>query len=98
MRVLLVEDSDELVALLKKGLAQGGFSAMMTTQVLEAVTLRARPYVHVMADDDERNAEILSSNRPRCCDAFGCAHLSAQRRHSAARAVSSSKPSACAVR
>ena len=27
MRVLLVEDSTELVTLLKKGLAQGGFSA-----------------------------------------------------------------------
>ena len=27
MRVLLVEDNSELVALLKKGLAHGGFSA-----------------------------------------------------------------------
>jgi membrane-associated phospholipid phosphatase len=41
--------------------AEGGFSAMMTTQVLEAVTLRARPYVHAMSDDDERNAEIAKT-------------------------------------
>lgn len=41
--------------------AQGGFSAMMTTQVLEALTLRTRPYVHAMGDDDERNAEIAKT-------------------------------------
>jgi membrane-associated phospholipid phosphatase len=41
--------------------AEGGFSAMMTTQVLEAVTLRARPYVHAMGDDDERSGEIAKT-------------------------------------
>lgn len=41
--------------------AEGGFSAMMTTQVLEAVTLRTRPYVHAMSNDDERNAEIAKT-------------------------------------
>jgi membrane-associated phospholipid phosphatase len=41
--------------------AQGGFSAMLTTEVLESLTLRARPYVHAMANDEERNAEIAKT-------------------------------------
>lgn len=41
--------------------AEGGFSAMLATEVLESVTLRTRPYVHAMADDAERNAEIAKT-------------------------------------
>lgn len=41
--------------------AEGGFAAMMTTQVLEAVTLRERPYVHAMSDPDVRAAEIAKT-------------------------------------
>ena len=42
-------------------IAEGGFSAMMTTQVLEAITLRERPYVHAMTDEAERQAEIAKT-------------------------------------
>ncbi len=42
-------------------IAEGGFSAMMTTQVLEAITLRERPYVHAMTDEGERQAEIAKT-------------------------------------
>lgn len=38
--------------------AEGGFSAMLTTEVLESVTLRARPLVHFTSDDEARQAEI----------------------------------------
>jgi membrane-associated phospholipid phosphatase len=41
--------------------AEGGFSAMLATEVLEAVTLRARPYIHAMSDDAEREAEIAKT-------------------------------------
>ncbi|MBX3233907.1 MAG: phosphatase PAP2 family protein [Labilithrix sp.] len=41
--------------------AEGGFAAMMTTQVLEAITLRERPYVHAMSDPDVRRAEIAKT-------------------------------------
>ena len=41
--------------------AEGGFTAMLTTEVLESVTLRTRPYVHAIADDDARNAEIAKT-------------------------------------
>jgi len=41
--------------------AEGGFAAMLTTEILESITLRQRPYVHAMADADERNAEIAKA-------------------------------------
>jgi membrane-associated phospholipid phosphatase len=39
--------------------AEGGFSAMLTTEILESVTLRARPYVHAIASDQER-ADVIA--------------------------------------
>jgi len=41
--------------------AEGGFTAMLTTEVLESVSLRTRPYVHDMRDDREREAEIAKT-------------------------------------
>lgn len=41
--------------------AEGGFTSMLTTEILESLTLRERPYVHAMADADERNAEIAKT-------------------------------------
>ena len=38
--------------------AEGGFSAMLVTEVLESVTLRTRPYVHAIENDDDRAAVI----------------------------------------
>jgi membrane-associated phospholipid phosphatase len=42
-------------------IAEGGFSAMLATEVLEAVTLRERPYVHALADPDERRRVIAET-------------------------------------
>ena len=51
MRVLLVEDSDELVTLLKKGLAQGGFSADAVGTAADADhALSAMRYAAVVLD------------------------------------------------
>lgn len=41
--------------------AEGGFTAMLLTEVLEPIALRTRPYVHAIADDDARNAEIAKT-------------------------------------
>ena len=41
--------------------AEGGFSAMLTTEVLESMTLRTRPYVHAIASDEERANVIAES-------------------------------------
>jgi membrane-associated phospholipid phosphatase len=41
--------------------AEGGFTAMLLTEVLEPIALRTRPYVHSMANDDVRNAEIAKT-------------------------------------
>ncbi len=49
--------SEVLVDLL--AVAEGGFSAMLTTEILESVTLRTRPYVHAIASDQAR-AEVLA--------------------------------------
>jgi membrane-associated phospholipid phosphatase len=34
---------------------------MLVTEVLESITLRTRPYVHAIANDDERNAVIAQT-------------------------------------
>lgn len=39
-------------------IVEGGLGAMLVTEVLEATTLRTRPYVHAIADDGERAAVI----------------------------------------
>ena len=49
--------SEVLVDLL--AVAEGGFSAMLTTEILESVTLRTRPYVHAIASDQER-ADVVA--------------------------------------
>src|SRR5207302_645797 len=41
--------------------AEGGLSAMLVTEILEPVTLRTRPYVHAIADDDERARVIAQT-------------------------------------
>ena len=41
--------------------AEGGFSAMLVTEILEAATLRTRPYVHAIENDDERAAVIAKT-------------------------------------
>lgn len=51
--------NEALVDLL--AVAEGGFSAMLTTEILESVTLRTRPYVHAMSDDEARSAEIAKT-------------------------------------
>src|SRR5574343_642262 len=57
MRVLLVEDSDELVTLLKKGLAQGGFSADAVGTAADADhALSAMRYAAVVLDRGLRDA------------------------------------------
>lgn len=38
--------------------AEGGFSAMLTTEILESATLRTRPYVHAIANEEERAAVV----------------------------------------
>ena len=51
--------SEVLVDLLV--VAEGGFSAMLTTEILESVTLRTRPYVQAIASDQERAAVIAET-------------------------------------
>jgi membrane-associated phospholipid phosphatase len=41
--------------------AEGGFSAMLMTEILEPIALRTRPYVHAIQNEDERNAVIAES-------------------------------------
>ena len=41
--------------------AEGGFSAMLATEILESATLRTRPYVHAIENEDERAAVIAST-------------------------------------
>lgn len=41
--------------------AEGGFAAMLTTEILEPIALRTRPYVHAIADDDARQAEVAKT-------------------------------------
>lgn len=61
MRVLLVEDSDELVTLLKKGLAQGGFSADAVGTAADADhALSAMRYAAVVLDRGLPDADGLS--------------------------------------
>ena len=50
---------DVLVDLL--AVAEGGFSAMLTTEILESATLRTRPYVHAIGSDTER-AEVIAGS------------------------------------
>ena len=40
---------------------EGGLSAMLVTEVLESVTLRTRPYVHAIANDEERAGVIAQT-------------------------------------
>jgi membrane-associated phospholipid phosphatase len=42
-------------------IAEGGFAAMLTTEIVESITLRQRPYVHAMTNEEERNAEIAKT-------------------------------------
>jgi len=42
-------------------IAEGGLGAMLVGQIAESVTLRTRPYVHAMADEDARAAEIAKA-------------------------------------
>lgn len=61
MRVLLVEDSDELVALLRKGLAQGGFSADAVGTAADAGhALGAMRYAAVVLDRGLPDADGLT--------------------------------------
>jgi two-component system response regulator TctD len=61
MRVLLVEDSEELVALLKKGLAQGGFLADAVGTAADADhALSAMRYAAVVLDRGLPDADGLS--------------------------------------
>ena len=61
MRVLLVEDSDELVTLLKKGLAQGGFAADSVGTAADADhALSAMRYAAVVLDRGLPDADGLS--------------------------------------
>jgi membrane-associated phospholipid phosphatase len=41
--------------------AEGGLSAMLVTEILEPIVLRTRPYVHAIADDDERARVIAQT-------------------------------------
>lgn len=41
--------------------AEGGFAAMLTTEVLESLTLRERPFFHAITDPDRRQAEIAKT-------------------------------------
>lgn len=50
-------ESELLVDLL--AVAEGGFGAMLTTEILESVTLRTRPYVHAIKSDQER-ADVIA--------------------------------------
>lgn len=38
--------------------AEGGFAAMLTTEILESLTLRERPFFHAITDPDQRQKEI----------------------------------------
>lgn len=59
--------------------AEGGFSAMLVTEVLEPIALRTRPYVHAIADDTERAKVIAQTGAfhsfpaGHVCEAFGTA-------------------------
>jgi two-component system response regulator TctD len=69
MRVLLVEDSTELVALLKKGLAQGGFSADAVRTAADAAhALATMRYAAMVLDrglPDEDGLSLLRDMRRR---------------------------------
>ncbi len=69
MRVLLVEDNSELVTLLKKGLAQGGFSAdAVNTAGDAAQVLSTMHYAAIVLDlglPDEDGLSLLRSLRRR---------------------------------
>jgi membrane-associated phospholipid phosphatase len=49
-------EGDDLVNVV--AIAEGGFGAMLTTEVLESTTLRMRPYVHAIEDPAERDKVI----------------------------------------
>ena len=49
-------DSEDLVDVV--AIAEGGFAAMLATEVLESTTLRMRPYVHAIEDPAERDRVI----------------------------------------
>jgi membrane-associated phospholipid phosphatase len=49
-------DNEDLVNVV--AIAEGGFGAMLATEVLEFATLRMRPYVHAIADPAERDRVI----------------------------------------
>lgn len=49
-------DSEAVVNVV--AIAEGGFAAMLTTEVLESTTLRMRPYVHAIEDPAERDRVI----------------------------------------
>lgn len=40
-------------------IAEGGLGAILVAEIVQSVTLRTRPYVHAMADEDARAAEIV---------------------------------------
>jgi DNA-binding response OmpR family regulator len=69
MRVLLVEDSDELVVLLKKGLAQGGFSADSVRTAADAAhALATMRYAAMVLDrglPDDDGLNLLRDMRRR---------------------------------
>ena len=69
MRVLLVEDSTELVALLKKGLAQGGFSADAVRTAADAAhALATMRYAAMVLDrglPDQDGLSLLRDMRRR---------------------------------
>ena len=65
MRVLLVEDSAELVALLKKGLAQGGFSADSVRTAADAAHALATMRYAAMVLDRCWSCSIWRSERSR---------------------------------
>jgi len=46
-------------------IAEGGFAAMLATEVLESTTLRMRPYVHAIADPEERDRVIAKTGIPK---------------------------------
>ena len=41
--------------------AEGALAAMLVTEILEPIALRTRPYVHAIADDSAREAEIAKT-------------------------------------
>ncbi len=49
-------DTEDLVNVV--AIAEGGFAAMLATEVLESTTLRMRPYVHAIEDPVERDRVI----------------------------------------